>query len=171
MKTSSITIAGLVKAVLVVCLIGLPAMSLAQTWLDNTCVWPDNDPTINVRRSDHFRIVWGNGQNPNTSSQYSYVTEDMVQGNLQEFEHAWHVLHDAAPNGAGLHIPWQSNNPVYQDGNSYRDNFEFFNTGIDAGGGTGTMDAYGFPWFGGSPPDLRYDPSPDSSLHGTYTQC
>jgi len=141
-------------------------MGNAQTFYDNEYIWSNSDPTLNVRRSEHFRLIWGNGQNSGTSSEYNSVTEQLIQGNLQAFEHSWHLLFDAQPGGlVGFRAPNESNNPAYRDGRYYRTNLTLNNAGIYEGGGWGTMDSYGFPWFAVNPAGLRYDPSPDASLH------
>ena len=153
------------RAALVLCLIGIPVAGLAQTFYDNEYTWSNSDSTLNIRRSDHFRFIWGNGQNPDTSSEYSSMTEQLAQGDMQAFEHAYHQIFDAAPGGVGFRPPNESTNPAYRDGRYYRVNMTYNNTGIYAGGGWGTMDSYGFPWLAVNPAGMRYDPQPDASFH------
>ena len=165
MKYHQVSLARLVRAIIALCLCIIPSACSAQTFYDNERTWSNSDPTLNVRRSDHFRFIWGNGTNLDTSSEYTSLTEQLVQGDLQAYEHAYHQIFDAAPGGVGFRPPNESNNPAYRDGRYYRANMTYNNTGIYAGGGWGTQDDYGFPWFAVNPAGMRYDPQPDASFH------
>ena len=123
---------------LLVCLIASPAAGqiAPAAWQDNNRKFASDDPNHNFRRSEHFRIVWGKGaaKGKAENADFAKVTEQLVQGNLQMLEQVWHRYHDPAPKGMGFHVPANSCNPKFQDGNSYRANLVMNNTGIWAGG-------------------------------------
>ncbi|MCX6343585.1 MAG: DUF6055 domain-containing protein [Armatimonadetes bacterium] len=165
MVANRLGISNLARAMFALFLLVICGSASAQVFYDNEYIWSNTDPTLNVRRSEHFRFVWGNGQNPDTSSEYNSVTEALIQGNLQAFEHEWHATFDAPPGGVGFRQANESINATYRDGRFYRTNLTLNNTGIYAGGGWGTLDDYGFPWFAVNPAGLHYDPQPDASFH------
>jgi len=147
----------------------LPALAAGATpaWQDNERKFKSGDPDYNSRRSEHFRILWGKGagKDKNENADFSRVTEELVQGNLQMLEQLWHRLHDPAPKGMGFHIPGNSCNPKFQDAMLYRANLVMNNTGIWAGGAWGACDEWGFPLFALPPTYLRFDPPSGATPH------
>ena len=149
------------------------ALSLQQSeatppsvWFDNNRQFNSEDPKLNVRRSEHFRIVWGQGLGEGgIGADYGRVTEQLVQGNLQMLEQVWHFYHDAPPVGLGFHIPWQSSNLAQRDGKAYRATIILHNTGIWEGGAWGTCDEWGIPLMALSPPFLSFDPPSSATPH------
>lgn len=142
----------------------------AQAWLDNNRDWNISslNPNVNSRSSDHFRIFWGNADNSNAdlNTDFSQVSEQLAQGNLQMLEIQWHILHDPiASGGMGIQAPAQSANSAYWDGNSYRDTLGMNQTGLWGGGAWGGADAWGFPIFGLPPSYLRFDPPSGATPH------
>ncbi|MBE3134646.1 MAG: LamG domain-containing protein, partial [Acidobacteria bacterium] len=139
----------------------------AGGWLDNERKFKSDDPALNVRRSEHFRILWGKGAGKEKpeNADFSRVTEELVQGNLQMLEQLWHRLHDPEPRGMGFHVPAQSFKPEHQDGKSYRANLVMNNTGIWAGGAWGACDEWGFPLYALPPAYLRFDPPSGATPH------
>ena len=61
--------------------------SSGQAYLDNETVFSNQDPTLETRRSDHFRVVFGHY---NRDFSFGATLEPLAQGNLQEFEWMWH---------------------------------------------------------------------------------
>ena len=104
----------------------LPALAKGeeQPWQDNERQFSSSDPKYNARRSEHFRIMWGKGAagQPNENADFSRVTEELAQGNLQMLEQLWHLLHDPAPKGIGFHKTGESVQPDKRDGKLYRIN-------------------------------------------------
>jgi len=147
----------------------LPALAeeAPQGWQDNERKFKSGDPDYNVRRSEHFRILWGKGagKQKEENADFSKVTEPLVQGNLQMLEQLWHKLHDPAPKGMGFHVPGNTCNPKHQDNKLYRDNLVMNNTGIWAGGAWGACDEWGFPLFALPPSYLRFDPPSGATPH------
>ncbi len=144
--------------------------SSAQAWLDNNREWGVSslNPNVNSRSSDHFRVFWGNAANgdPALNTDFSQVSEQLAQGNLQMLEIQWRILHDPiASGGLGIQAPAQSANSAYWDGNSYRDTLGMNQTGIWGGGAWGGADAWGFPIFGLPPSYLRFDPPSGATPH------
>jgi hypothetical protein len=135
--------------------------------LDNERKFRSDDPNYNVRRSEHFRIVWGNGaaKRKDENADFARVSEELAQGNLQMLEQLWHKLHDPAPKGMGFHVPRNTCNPKHADANSYRANLMMNNTGIWAGGAWGACDEWGFPLFALPPTYLRFDPPSGATPH------
>ncbi|HUS91260.1 MAG TPA: DUF6055 domain-containing protein [Phycisphaerae bacterium] len=138
-----------------------------KAWLDNERKFRSDDPNYNVRRSEHFRIVWGNGagKQERENADFARASEELAQGNLQMLEQLWHRLHDPAPRGMGFHIPRNSNKPEHADANSYRANLLMNNTGIWAGGAWGACDEWGFPLYALPPSYLRFDPPSGATPH------
>jgi len=62
----------------------LPALAeeAPQGWQDNERKFKSSDPDYNVRRSEHFRILWGKGagKQKEENADFSKVTEPLVQG-------------------------------------------------------------------------------------------
>jgi hypothetical protein len=139
----------------------------AAAWQDNQRKFASDDPNYNFRRSDHFRIAWGKAaaKRKDENADFAKVSEQLAQGNLQMLEQVWHKYHEAAPKGIGFHVPANSCNPKFQDGNSYRDNLVMNNTGIWAGGAWGACDDWGFPLFALPPSYLRFDPPSGATPH------
>ena len=139
----------------------------APAWQDNDRKFKNDDPSVNVRRSEHFRILWGNGaaKDRNANADFSRATEELAQGNLQMLEGVWHTLHDPAPKGLGLHVSGRSCNPKFDDGKFYRTNLMMNNTGIWAGGAWGSCDEWGLPLFALPPSYLRFDPPSGATPH------
>ena len=138
-----------------------------QAWLDNERKFKSDDPAYNVRRSEHFRILWGKGAGKEKpeNADFSRATEELAQGNLQMLEQLWHNLHDPEPKGMGFHIPSNSCNLQHQDGKLYRANLVMNNTGIWAGGAWGACDEWGFPLYALPPTYLRFDPPSGATPH------
>lgn len=159
--------AALVGLILACSALAATAGEPAQTWQDNERKFKSDDPAYNVRRSDHFRILWGKGagKEKNENADFSRVTEELVQGNLQMLEQLWHLLHDPAPKGMGFHTPGSSSNPKFQDDKRWRANLVMNNTGIWAGGAWGACDEWGFPLFALPPTYLRFDPPSGATPH------
>jgi len=143
------------------------AQETAQSWQDNERKFKSSDPNCNVRRSEHFRILWGNGAagKKEENADFPRATEQLVQGNLQMLEQLWHKLHDPMPKGMGFHVPGNSCNPKHQDGKLYRANLMMNNTGIWAGGAWGACDEWGFPLYALPPTYLRFDPPSGATPH------
>lgn len=139
----------------------------AQPWRDNERKFKSDDPGLNFRRSEHFRISWGQGAagKKEENADFGGVTEQLAQGNLQMLESVWHRFHDPAPRGLGFHSPGISSNAKDQDGHSYRANLMMNNTGIWAGGAWGSCDEWGLPMFALPPSYLAYDPPSGATPH------
>ncbi|HEY3414921.1 MAG TPA: DUF6055 domain-containing protein [Armatimonadota bacterium] len=144
---------------------GAPAAG--APWLDNERQFKSDDPKINFRRSDHFRIGWGQGAaaNKDENADFGAVTEQLAQGNLQMLEHVWHRYHDPEPLGIGFHAPGESSQPKTRDGKFYRANLYMNNTGIWAGGAWGSNDDWGLPIFALPPTYLAFDPPSGATPH------
>ncbi|MCY3024429.1 MAG: DUF6055 domain-containing protein, partial [Planctomycetota bacterium] len=157
-------LAGLLASLWVV---SAAAGEAAQTWQDNERKFKSSDPAYNVRRSEHFRIMWGKGaaKQKNENADFKAVTEQLAQGNLQMLEQLWHQLHDPPPKGLGLHAATATCNPKFQDGKLNRTNLMMNNTGIWAGGAWGACDEWGFPLFALPPTYLRFDPPSGATPH------
>lgn len=136
-------------------------------WLDNDRKFRSDDPAYLFRRSEHFRIFWGQGaaEKKDENADFSQVTEQLAQGNLQMLEQLWHCYHDPEPRGLGFHATGESVNPQHRDGKRYRINLMMNNTGIWAGGAWGSCDDWGFPLFALPPGYLRYDPPSGATPH------
>ena len=154
---------------LLLCLYSLSSVAgePPRTWLDNERKFKSDDPSYNFRRSEHFRIIWGKGaaKKNEENADFSKVTEELVQGNLQMLEQVWHKYHDPLPKGMGFHPPGGSCNPKYQDEKLYRANLMMNNTGIWAGGAWGACDDWGFQLFALPPTYLRFDPPSGATPH------
>lgn len=153
---------------------GILVASLASTtgnpsapWVDNEQKFRSNDPSLNVRRSDHFRILWGQGtgNNPDENTDFKGVSEELVRGNLQMLESVWQRFHQPPPYGLGFHIPGESSIRKSRDGRNYRANLLMNNTGIWAGGAWGSCDEFGLPLFALPPSYLAYDPPSGATPH------
>jgi len=138
-----------------------------KPWRDNERKFKSDDPALNFRRSEHFRIAWGQGAGAKKeeNADFAGVTEQLVQGNLQMLEKVWHRYHDPVPGGLGFHHPGISSNAKDQDGNCYRANLTMNNTGIWAGGAWGSCDEWGLPMFALPPSYLAYDPPSGATPH------
>lgn len=136
-------------------------------WRDNERKFKSNDAALNFRRSEHFRLSWGQGAagKKEENADFAGVSEQLVQGNLQMLESVWHRFHDAEPRGLGFHTPGISSNAKDRDGNSYRANLMMNNTGIWAGGAWGSCDEWGLPMFALPPAYLAYDPPSGATPH------
>ncbi len=131
-------------------------------WIDNNRQFKSDDPKLAVRRSEHFRIVWGQGLGEGAvAGDYGRVTEQLVQSNLQYLEKIWSFYHGKL----GFHMPYQSSNPAQRDGKNYRGTLVLHNTGIWEGGAWGTCDEWGIPLFAMSPPFLQTDPPSTATPH------
>jgi hypothetical protein len=144
-----------------------PAQNTQPGWLDNERKFKSDDPAYNFRRSEHFRIAWGQGaaKRKDENADFSRATEQLARGNMQMLESVWHRYHDPAPRGIGFHAPGVSGSPKYQDGKSYRANLMMNNTGIWAGGAWGSVDEWGYPLFALPPTYLAYDPPSGATPH------
>jgi len=131
-------------------------------WFDNNRQFKSDDPKLNVRRSEHFRIVWGQGLGEGAvASDYGRLTEQLVQSNLQYLEKVWRFYHGKL----GFHMPNQASNPALRDGKNYRATIVLHNTGIWEGGAWGTCDEWGIPLIAMSPPFLQTDPPSTATPH------
>ena len=166
---------GLKGLVLGLCLLAIPAMVGAQAWLDNERQFKSNDPKYNVRRSEHFRIMWGKGvaANADENADFDRVTEQLAQGNLQMLEAVWHRYHDPeSAGGMGYdQNRGKSSNPKFNDDNFYRVNLVMNNTGIWAGGAWGACDEWGYPLFALPPTYLAFDPPSGATPHEYGHTC
>lgn len=160
-------IQALAGLLLAFCCVLARAEEPAQPWQDNERKFKSNDPQYNVRRSEHFRIMWGKGaaKKKEENADFKAVTEQLAQGNLQMLEQVWHKIHDPAPKGMGFHLPGGSCNPKFQDGKLYRANLMMNNTGIWAGGAWGACDEWGIQLFALPPTYLRFDPPSGATPH------
>jgi hypothetical protein len=169
MKRECYYIIGLLFLVLSVCWFTMPAISDdTRQWYDNENQFKSDDPKINVRRSEHFRIIWGKGvgeDGAGVNADFPRVTEQLVQGNLQMLEQCWHRYHDPIPKGMGFHIPGESLDPSKRDGKLYRANLIMNNTGIWEGGAWGSSDPIGLPLFALPPTYLSFDPPSGATPH------
>jgi hypothetical protein len=149
------------------CLTALAAGEGGKPWRDNERKFKSNDAGLNFRRSEHFRLSWGQGAGTKQeeNADFGGVSEQLVQGNLQMLESVWHRFHDPAPGGLGFHTPGVSSNPKDQDGDFYRANLMMNNTGIWAGGAWGSCDEWGLPMFALPPAYLAYDPPSGATPH------
>jgi hypothetical protein len=147
--------------------VSVSGQDAGQQWQDNERKFKSSDPAYNVRRSEHFRIMWGKGaaKRKDENADFKQVTEQMAQGNLQMLEQLWHTLHDPPPKGMGFHIPGNTCNLKHKDDKFYRDNLMMNNTGIWAGGAWGACDDWGFPLFALPPGCLRFDPPSGATPH------
>ncbi|MBM4042678.1 MAG: hypothetical protein FJ290_29670, partial [Planctomycetes bacterium] len=138
-----------------------------RAWEDNERKFKSDDPSFNIRRSEHFRILWGKGagKRKEENADFARASEELAQGNLQMLEQLWHKLHDPAPRGLGFHVSGRSCNPKHDDGRFYRTNLMMNNTGIWAGGAWGACDEWGFPLFALPPSYLRFDPPSGATPH------
>jgi hypothetical protein len=134
--------------------------SFAQAYLDNETIFSNQDPTLETRRSDHFRVIFGHY---NRDFSFGATLEPLAQGNLQEFEWMWHrwVVEDGLVN-----INTSALRPNPMPGN-YRANFLFLMTENDGGGGGSynSMDANGFFWAMDSAGYCSFDPYSGASPH------
>ena len=166
---------GLKGLVLGLCLLAIPAMVGAQAWLDNERQFKSNDPKYNVRRSEHFRIMWGKGvaANADENADFDRCTEQLAQGNLQMLEAVWHRYHDPESAGGMGYDPnrGKSSNPKFNDDNFYRVNLVMNNTGIWAGGAWGACDEWGYPLFALPPTYLAFDPPSGATPHEYGHTC
>ncbi|MGA2749295.1 MAG: DUF6055 domain-containing protein [Verrucomicrobiota bacterium] len=125
----------------------------AQAYPDNQTIFSDQDPTLETRRSDHFRVIFGHY---NRDFSFGATLESLAQGNLQEFEWMWHrwVVEDGL-----LNINTSALRPNPMPGN-YRANFLFLMTQNDGGGGGSynSMDANGFCWAMDNATYCSFDP-------------
>ena len=136
------------------------AQAPSGDWADNERQMKSDDPSKLFRRSEHFRILWGQGvgKNRDENADFDKVTEQLAQGNLQMLERIWQRFHDPEPQGIGFHATGKSVNPKYLDDKLYRVNLVMNNTGIWAGGAWGACDEWAFPLFALPPAYLRFDP-------------
>ncbi len=168
MKHPDKFIAAVTAGLAVACCLAVAAVGDEdKPWRDNERKFKSDDPTLNFRRSEHFRIAWGQGAGANKeeNADFGGVTEQLVQGNLQMLEKVWHRYHDPQPGGLGFHNPGVSSNAKDQDGNCYRANLTLNNTGIWAGGAWGSCDEWGLPMFALPPSYLAYDPPSGATPH------
>ena len=156
----------------VVCMVAGAAVSAGAAgdqrgWLDNERQFKSSDANYNVRRSDHFRIMWGKGaaSRKEENNDFPQVTEQLAQGNLQMLEAVWHRYHDPQPRGIGFHATGFSVNTNYWDGRKYRINLVMNNTGIWEGGAWGACDEWGFPLFALPPSYLSFDTPSGATPH------
>ena len=137
----------------------------AEVYLSNEIYYTDASAQVNVRKSQHFRIVWGK-QDPS-----GLMTEDYVQGNLWQLENCWQRYHIYQ----GFHEPGVSVDPLYQDGNKYKVNFYISDTGLDRFvGDLGAFmggDEHGFGYFSESPGYMRWDPPSGATYHEYAHVC
>ena len=169
MRTLSLRIS-LVCLMAGLCLMLVSGAASAQAWLDNNREWGTSslNPNVNSRSSEHFKVFWGNADNanPDLNTDFSQVSEQLAQGNLQMLEIEWHILHDPiASGGLGIQAPAESLNPAYRDGYYYRATLGMNQTGIWGGGAWGSCDGWGFPIFGLPPSYLRFDPPSGATPH------
>lgn len=136
-------------------------------WLDNNRKFKSDDPQYHFRRSEHFRLIWGRGaaKGKDENADFSRMTEEIAQGNLQMLEQIWHLVHDPLPKGLGLRPTGTTSNPKHVDDKRYRTNLMLNNTGIWAGGAWGACDDWGFPLFALPPTWLRVDPPGGATAH------
>ena len=133
-------------------------------WSDNELQFRSDDPKLHVRRSEHFRIVWGRGEGEGgVAADFDRVTEQLAQGNLQMLEQVWRVFH--GPSGLGFPIPSQPIDPAKRDGRHYRANLVMNNTGIWEGGAWGSIDDRQLPLFALPPTYLAFDPPSGATPH------
>lgn len=164
-----------VVAVLAVTMAFVPAAErgVVSGWRDNN--EPFKDPKfgedlskIHMRRSEHFRIVWGDGSIPgeeNLNAELGNVTEQLVQGNLQMLEQVWELMRAEPPAGVGFTGGGESNDPAKRDGNHYRTNLIMNQAGLWTGGAWGSCDGAGLPMFALPVSYLRYDPPSGATPH------
>ncbi|MEI7899977.1 MAG: DUF6055 domain-containing protein [bacterium] len=166
MKKQGRAAAWSVIALLFVCVTS-KAQTAAPPWQDNERQFKSDDPKYNFRRSEHFRIGWGQGAaaKKEENADFTSVAEQLVQGNLHMLEQVWHRYHDPLPRGLGFHTPGVSSNPKHQDGKAYRANLLMNNTGIWAGGAWGSCDEWGLPLFALPPSYLSYNPPSGATPH------
>lgn len=146
-------------------------MLLLGAWLGAQGAWSDNevqfrsdDPKLHVRRSEHFRILWGKGEGEGgVAADFDRVTEQLAQGNLQMLEQVWRVFH--GPGGLGFPAPSQPIDPAKRDGRLYRANLVMNNTGIWEGGAWGSIDDRQLPLFALPPTYLAFDPPSGATPH------
>ena len=131
--------------------------TVTAQYLDNNSIYSNQDPHTETRRSDHFRMNFGH-YNRDTGTP---MTEQLAQGNLQEYEQMWHrwVVE------MGLHDINES--VTTPDGNKYRANFNFLMTWDDGGGGGAysSMDSGGFFYAMANTGSCRYDPPSGATPH------
>ena len=134
------------------------SQSLAQAYLDNQTQYPNQDPSNETRRSEHFRMNFGHY---NRDGGMGGMSEAMAQGNLQEYEQMWNrwVVE------LGLHDINES--ATQPDGKKYRANFNFLMTWNDGGGGGAysSMDGKGFFYAMANPGYCRWDPPSGATPH------
>lgn len=134
------------------------SQSLAQAYLDNQTQYPNQDPSNETRRSEHFRMNFGHY---NRDGGMGGMSEAMAQGNLQEYEQMWNrwVVE------LGLHDINES--ATQPDGKKYRANFNFLMTWNDGGGGGAysSMDGGGFFYAMANSGYCRYDPPSGATPH------
>ncbi len=145
--------------ILVLCalafLLFIPIIVSAVPYLDNETLYSNQDPNIETRRSDHFRVSFGH-YNWDSAG----MSEDLAQGNLQMFELMWNRW----VNELGMHDINES--VTKPDGNKYRTNFNFLMTYNDGGGGAwASVDANGFGYAMANPGYCRYDPPSGATPH------
>lgn len=166
MKSIPLALAG----VMAVGLVGARAQTPAgAAWKDNELAFKSNDPKVNVRRSEHFRILWGQGvgkDGQNVNADFDHVTEQLARGNLQMLEQIWHRYHDPVSlGGLGFHAPAEPTDPNLRDGAFYRTNLVMNNTGIWEGGAWGSVDDRQLPLFALPPTYLAFDPPSGATPH------
>ncbi|MCX6344164.1 MAG: DUF6055 domain-containing protein [Armatimonadetes bacterium] len=145
-------------------LIGLSSIfvssaSMSTIYLDNQTDHSNQALDTETRRSDHFRIAFGHYNRDFGTP----VTEQLIQGNLQMFEHLWQ--RNIVENG--LNDMGQSAILALRDGNYYKVNFVMLMTWNDGGGGGAymSMDSMGFSWAMANAGYCRYDPPSGATPH------
>ena len=136
----------------------LPAgLASAQAYPDNETQYSNQDPNTETRRSDHFRLCFGHYNWDNGT----YLTEQLVQGNLQMYEQMWYrwVVE------MGLHnINESATTPAM---GLRKANFNFLMSWNDGGGGGAymSMDSNGFAYSMSNSGNCRYDPPSGATPH------
>ena len=141
---------GYLLLLLVTAFLIAPLAVWAQTWydhIDGSTEMSNDDPTYNVRHSDHTRLRWGKNNVSGIT-----VDEDFIQENLQNQERHWHLMFDTPGNG-GCGFPSPSVLWSGDDGKRYRANFRCSQTwgNPDDGGAGGSVDWDGIPTYGMGP--------------------
>ena len=151
-------------------LVLLSMATMAEPYLDNQTQYSNQDPSNETRRSDHFRLCFGqyNRDNsvqspPGGQPQSVGMTERLAQGNLRMYEQMWNRWVAEM----GLNDLNESGDPAKRDGNKYRSNFNFLMTWNDGGGGGAYMsaDANGFAYAMANPTYCRWDPPSGATPH------
>jgi hypothetical protein len=108
MSMSKVRAGVLAGLLLGTCLLPALAGETTQGWQDNERKFKSNDPDYNLRRSEHFRILWGKGagKEKNENADFSRVTEELAQGSTHDFggaNVAGHAIKDGdCCNGANV---------------------------------------------------------------------